>query len=115
MPAPPTRTPEQRLEALQQALEVRRKQAAVKQDIHTGQRTIGSVLDAGHKGAGDHVLGHMDLGEILLAVNGVGPVHAAQVLAAVEMDPDHHVDQLGVKQVQAFKDAFHEVTGQSAG
>lgn len=115
MPTPPQRTPEQRIEALSLALEARKKRAAVKNQVTFGTTRVEQVLEEGAYGTtdelGEHarVSGRIEIGDLLLAVRGVGPSHAATILteAGVE-DASEHLDKLNADQRQAIVRALVE-------
>ena len=101
----PERTPEQRHAALVLALETRRARAEVKARVADGTLAFADVLEEGRYGAGDEagdhkrVVGRIEVGELLLAVPRIGPVHAAEILvAAGEIPFDQRLDTLNAEQ-----------------
>jgi hypothetical protein len=113
MPTPPERTPDQRAQALALALEARQTRAAIKDKVTAGQTTVEKVLAEGAYGATDElgtharIAGRIEVGDLLLSVHGVGPVHAAEILAEAGVeDPDERLDQLNGQQRKAILDAL---------
>lgn len=109
----PERTPEQRQEALTEALAARQARAAVKHEIATGSRSATDTLDQGHRGATDElgqharIIGRIEVADVLLAVDGIGPVKAGEILAAAGIaDGEERLDQLNADQVAKLKDSL---------
>lgn len=103
-PTPPANTPEERAAALEAALHARQARAQIKSDVNVGKTTFGDVLDQGHHGTGDKEAGRIEVGDLILAVHGVGPVKAAEVLAAVGIaDSEKHLNEPTADEVTALK------------
>lgn len=104
-PTPPVRTPEQRQEALVEALRARRERAKVKASVTKTPVRVLEVLDIGQRASGDLVLAHMHIGELLLAVDGIGDVTAANmILEAGVTSEDAHLDQLTAAEVESLRE-----------
>jgi hypothetical protein len=116
-PTPPQNDPAERAKALEEALEARQKRAQVKSDIAEGKNDVPSVLDAGARGNTDEVgshariVGRLKVGDVIMAVDEVGPKRAAQAIAEAEqitgttIDPDQRIDTLS----SAERDAITQV------
>lgn len=103
-PTPPANSPQERTAALQAALAAREQRAAIKAAIAAGTQDVGSVLDAGHRGQGDPIHGRLQVGDVVLAINGIGPVKGAEVLAEAGItNAEEHLDELSAEQVSALK------------
>lgn len=109
----PKRTPEERQQALTQALEARKARAEFKHEIAAGSRSATNTLDEGHRGATDElgqharIIGRMEVGDVLLAVEGIGPVKAGEMLADAGIaDGEERLDQLNAKQVAKLKESL---------
>jgi len=108
MPTPTT--PEERQAALAAALKARQARHQLKADIAAGKRSVSEVLEAGKRGADDRpddhgwrLAGHLEVGDLLLAVKGVGPQKAAKLLARAGIANDHtHLDRLSAAQREAL-------------
>lgn len=108
MRVPPPRTPEQRQEALDEALRVRRGRAKLKKRVFENPVMVLEILDVGHRGSGDKIAGGLRVGELLEAVDGIGPKHCEAMLALADIDdPDLRLERLTNAEVAALKDAFH--------
>jgi hypothetical protein len=110
-PTPPARTDQERQDALRRALEARQARAKIKDAVTAGDMTVAEVLDRGHRGATDElgqharVAGRIEIGDLLLAVDGVGPAHTADILESAGVQDGHeHLDELNADQVQKIKD-----------
>lgn len=96
-PVPPY-DPSELAHARLRALERREVQAELKQLLADGKITVKDLLDKGRRGqtpaARDMAAGHLDVGETLLAVSGIGPQSAMKICNAACVDPDRHLDTL---------------------
>lgn len=94
-PTPPEQTPEQRAHALELALIAREERAELKRMVASGNLDPVELLEQGHYGTGDHAAGRIAVGDVLLAIDGVGPKHAAQILTnAGLLDDRQHLNAL---------------------
>lgn len=107
--APPERSPEQLEDALHEALKAKQARHELKQQIADGKLDVRELLDVGHRGTGDKIAGRLDVGDVILAINGVGPQFARNILtgasleADVEIHPEAPLDQLSRAMVDALK------------
>jgi hypothetical protein len=105
---PPPRTPEQRQEALDEALRVRRERAKLKQKVSKSPTMVLELLDVGHRGTGDKIAGGLRIGDLLEAVDGIGPKLSAKMLESAGVDDASlRLDRLTNKEVAGIKEAFH--------
>lgn len=106
-PTPPQNTPEERAAALADALKARQGRAAIKAAVTAGTSSVGAVLDAGHRGQGNSIAGRIEVGDLVVAVPGIGPVKAAKILSDAGIaDGEEHLDELSADQVASLKAAL---------
>jgi hypothetical protein len=106
---PPQRTDEERAKGVALALEARQARAQIKDNVTSGAVTVQRVLADGAYGhtdeLGQHarIAGRIEVGDLLLSVHGVGPVHAAEILAEAGVeDADERLDRLNGRQREAI-------------
>lgn len=97
------RTPEQRQEALDEAKRTRRHRAKLIREVTDGNVSIFDVLDTGQRGSGDLIAGHVHVGQLVTAINGIGPKTAAWMLEATGVADDVHVNAMTEAQVAELK------------
>jgi hypothetical protein len=102
---PPPRTDAELAAAAAVGLSYRRSRSAIKAAIHAGTISLEGVLEAGHHGVGDHVLGRMEIRHALDACPAWGPVKVAKLLERVGVHPKTHLDELTAAQRAAIADA----------
>lgn len=107
MRTPPERTPEERQAALDEALQIRRDRARLKAWVKRDSKAVMELLDVGGRGTGDKVAGGLRVGDLLEAVDGIGPVMADKLIAAAAIDDrSRRLDTLTIRDVSMLKDAF---------
>jgi hypothetical protein len=98
----PTLTDEQRRDALAKAAEARKKRAALKEQLKSGQTSLRNVLDM----RGDDVVGKMKVSSVLEAMPGVGKVRARKLMERLDISVSRRVRGLGTKQREALLTEF---------
>jgi hypothetical protein len=98
----PTLTPEQRAQALEKAAEARRQRAELKQQLKSGNVTLGDVLDR----SGEDVVGKMKVANVLESLPGVGKVRAQRIMEELDISASRRVRGLGAKQREQLLDRF---------
>lgn len=99
----PERTAEQRQEALEEALRAREHRAKLVREVQEGKVSIFDVLGAGRRGSGDLIAGHVHVGQLVMAIDGIGPKTAAWMLDATRVEDETHVNAMTEKQVAELK------------
>jgi hypothetical protein len=94
----PTLTDEQRREALVKAAEARRKRAALKEKLKSGQVSIREILDR----KGEDVVGKMKVSNVLESLPGMGKVKARKLMERLDISSTRRVRGLGAKQKDAL-------------
>jgi len=98
----PTLTPEQRAQALEKAAEARKKRAELKQQLKSGNVTLGDVLQR----SGDDIVGKMKVANVLESLPGVGKVRAQKIMEELDISASRRVRGLGAKQREQLLDRF---------
>jgi signal recognition particle GTPase len=98
----PTLTPEQRREALAKAAEARKKRAALKEQLKSGQLNLRDVLSQRE----DEVVGKMRVSSVLESLPGVGKVRARKLMERLDISSSRRVRGLGAKQKEALLGEF---------
>lgn len=98
----PTLTPEQRREALAKAAEARKKRAALKEQLKSGQLNLRDVLSRRE----DEVVGKMRVSSVLESLPGVGKVRARKLMERLDISSSRRVRGLGAKQKEALLGEF---------
>jgi hypothetical protein len=98
----PTLTPEQRREALAKAAEARKKRAALKEQLKSGQVNLREVLSRREDG----VVGKMRVSSVLESLPGVGKVRARKLMERLDISSSRRVRGLGAKQKEALLGEF---------
>ena len=98
----PTLTPEQRREALAKAAEARKKRAALKEQLKSGQLNLRDVLGR----RDDEVVGKMRVSSVLESLPGVGKVRARKLMERLDISSSRRVRGLGAKQKEALRGEF---------
>jgi len=99
----PPLSDEQRQQARYAATEARRRRAAVKQGLRTGELSLAEVLTAA---ATDDVIAHAKVVDILKALPRVGAVRADRVMERLDIAPNRRLRGLGRHQVAALATEF---------
>lgn len=94
----PALSAEQRAEALSKAAATRAARAAAIAKVRNGALTITDVLDDP-----ESPLRRAFVRQVLLAVPGIGPARAAQIMTAAGIAPKRRVSGLGGKQAATLK------------
>lgn len=107
MGLPPQLTPEQRKEALLKAAISRKRRAAVKTKIKSGEFTIDSILELA---ATDEAVAKMRVKELLESLSGVGKVRAQSLMERLNISPTRRIQGLGRLQIKQLREEFMKVT-----
>ena len=99
----PQLTTEQLQAARAAATEARRRRAELKGELRTGKIGLSKALDTA---AGDDVLAHVKVVDLLKALPRVGEKRAAQVMERLEIAPNRRIRGLGRHQVAGLKAEF---------
>jgi hypothetical protein len=98
----PTLTEEQRREALAKAAEARKKRAALKGQLKSGETSLRDVLSQ----RDDEIVAKMKVSAVLEALPGVGKVRARKLMERLDISTSRRVRGLGAKQKQALLSEF---------
>jgi len=102
----PPLTPQQRADALQKSLQVRRERSEVRRQLKRGAITLAAVIkDA----AEDETIAKMKVFSLLTAMPGVGKVRAAQIMGRLSIAESRRVRGLGVNQRADLEQEFDSV------
>lgn len=99
----PSLTPEQLQGARAAATAARRHRADLKDQLRTGKLNLGAALDAA---AGDDVLAHIKVVDLLKALPRVGEKRAARTMEKLEIAPNRRIRGLGRHQIAALRTEF---------
>lgn len=102
MPLPPL-SEEQRRQALAKAAEVRKKRAALKQQLKTEQLSLRDVIN---RPSNDDAISKMKVSAVLEALPGVGKVRARKIMERLDISSSRRVRGLGAKQRRALLTEF---------
>lgn len=91
----PPRTPEQREQALERALIVRRERAALRAHIRDGSVAASQVVTGS---AHNPQWAALPVSWLLKAVPGVGPVRAERIMARIAISPSRRIQGLSERQ-----------------
>ena len=100
----PTLSPEQLQSARSAATQARRARADCKNRLRRGELTLGQALD---QAAGDDVLAHIKVVDLLKALPRVGEKRAAAIMERLDIAPNRRVRGLGRHQIAGLKKEFH--------
>ena len=101
----PQLTTEQLEAARAAATEARRKRADLKSKVRSGDLSLGQALETA---AGDDVLAHVKVVDLLKALPRVGEKRAGMVMARLDIAPNRRIRGLGRHQVAGLKAEFSE-------
>ncbi len=101
----PQLTTEQLEAARAAATEARRRRADLKGKVRTGELSLAKALDSA---AGDDVLAHVKVVDLLKALPRVGEKRAALVMERLDIAPNRRIRGLGRHQVAGLKAEFSE-------
>ena len=96
MPLPPPLSAEQRRQALAKAAIARRKRAELKEQLKSGQTTLGALLER----TNDEIVGKMKVSNVLESLPGVGRVRARKLMEKLDISESRRMRGLGSKQKQ---------------
>lgn len=99
----PPLSDEQRQQARHAATEARRRRAAVKQGLRTGELTLAEVLQTAET---DDVIAHAKVVDVLKSLPRVGVVRAERVMERLDIAPNRRLRGLGRHQVAALVAEF---------
>ena len=100
----PTLSPEQLQSARSAATQARSARADFKNRLRRGELTLGQALD---QAAGDDVLAHIKVVDLLKALPRVGEKRAAAIMERLDIAPNRRVRGLGRHQIAGLKKEFH--------
>jgi hypothetical protein len=103
MPQPPALTPQQRADALEKAILVRRERSEVKGRLKKGAVTISAVIEDATQ---NETIAKMTVLSLLASMPGVGKVRAAQIMRQIGIAESRRVRGLGVNQREALEAEF---------
>lgn len=95
----PPLSDEQRQQARHAATEARRRRAAVKQSLRTGQTTLAEVLATAET---DDVIAHAKVVDVLKALPRVGSVRAERAMERLDIAANRRLRGLGRHQIAAL-------------
>jgi hypothetical protein len=98
----PTLTEEQRRQALAKAAEARKKRAALKGQLKSGETSLRDVLSQ----RDDEIVAKMKVSAVLEALPGVGKVRARKLMERLDISASRRVRGLGAKQKEALLSEF---------
>ena len=104
---PPKLSPEDRARALAKAAASRKRRAAVKAQIKSGEYSIAQVFDLSKS---DEAVAKMRVFELLESISGVGKVRARSVMERLNISPTRRIQGLGAKQLPALLAEFASPT-----
>lgn len=104
MALPPPLSSEQRQQALAKASEARRRRAALKEQLRSGEATLPDLLAR----TGDEIVGKMKVTDVLQTMRGVGKVRAKKIMTRLDIAESRRMRGLGAKQVESL---LREFTG----
>lgn len=101
----PQLTTEQLAAARAAATEARRRRADLKGKVRSGELSLSRALEVA---AGDDVLAHVKVVDLLKSLPRVGEKRAGVVMARLEIAPNRRIRGLGRHQVAGLKAEFSE-------
>ena len=99
----PPLSDEQRQQARHAATEARRRRAAVKQGLRSGELSLAEVLTTAET---DDVVAHAKVVDVLKALPRVGAVRAERVMGRLDIAPNRRLRGLGRHQIAALVAEF---------
>lgn len=102
MSLPPPVSDEKRREALAKAAEARRKRAALKEKLKSGNASLADLL----RQTGDEVVGKMKVSSVLESLPGVGKVRARRIMERLDISESRRMRGLGAKQKESLLKEF---------
>lgn len=98
----PTLSAEQRAAALEKAAEIRKKRAALKEQLKSGKTTLAAVLDQSE----DEVVGKLKVSAVLQSMPGIGKIRATQIMERLKIADSRRLRGLGEQQRKALLGEF---------
>lgn len=102
MALPPPLSEQQRKEALAKAAETRRKRAALKGSLKSGETGLSELINS----SSDELVGKMKVSAALAALPGVGKVRARKIMQRLEIAESRRMRGLGLKQKESLLREF---------
>jgi hypothetical protein len=102
----PTPDPEQGAAAEAQAAEARR---SALDELRVGSLTLAELFDEVEHEDPKHQLGHIHVRAALLALPHIGEVKADEIIAALNLTRDRHLDTIGLEQQFKLEELVAEV------
>lgn len=99
----PTLSPEQLQAARAAATEARRVRADLKNQVRDGKKTLAQALD---QCAGNDILAHIRVIDLLKALPRIGDKRAAEIMAKYDIAANRRVRGLGRHQINGLKAEF---------
>lgn len=99
----PERTDDQRRAALEQAQQVRRTRADIKQMLKTGEASLAELLA---RADDSDVVARMRVSDVLRALPRMGPVRSRRLMERLDIAASRRLGGLGPRQREALLDEF---------
>jgi transposase len=93
---------EQRAAALEKAADIRKKRAALKEQLKSGKTTLAAVLDKSE----DEVVGKLKVSAVLQSMPGIGKIRATQIMERLKIADSRRLRGLGEQQRKALLGEF---------
>lgn len=98
----PKLSAEQRAAALEKAADIRKKRAALKEQLKSGKTTLAAVLDKSE----DEVVGKLKVSAVLQSMPGIGKIRATQIMERLKIADSRRLRGLGEQQRKALLGEF---------
>ena len=95
----PRLTPVQTQQGLEKARDTRRKRARIRQQLKSGQLTLGEVLGRSH----DEIIGRMRVSYLLQSLPKIGRVTAGKIMDEIGIHASRRIQGLGSRQIEALR------------
>ncbi|MDP9832370.1 integration host factor, actinobacterial type [Trueperella abortisuis] len=99
----PHLTPEERQAALEKAAVARKKRAAIKADLKSGNKKLSEVLELAKE---DAVLAKLKVTSLLQSLPGVGPAKCEAIMEDAKISPSRRLAGLGKHQAERLIELF---------
>ncbi len=99
----PTLTPEERKAALEKAAVARKRRAAIKKELKSGEKKLSEVLELAKN---DPVVAKLKVTSLLQSLPGIGPAKSASIMETAKISPSRRVGGLGKHQAQRLIELF---------
>ena len=100
---PPTLTSQQRKQATETAIRVRRERAALKESVRSGDI---SVTEALKKAATSEAIAGIKVIDLIECIPSIGPVRATALMAELKISSSRRIRGLGSLQAEALMQAL---------